>query len=83
VLADEVPFALESCPNIYADTSWAPGYLLLSWVRKYPSRLMFASDLADNFETELTKVKTYGFTEQEQQSILEDTAKNVFNLIQS
>jgi len=80
VLADEVPFALSACPNIFADTSWAPGYLLLNWVRKYGNRFMFASDLADNFETELTKVKTYGFTEVEQQSILEDTAKSVFNI---
>lgn len=80
VLADEVTFALSSCPNIYADTSWAPGYLLLNWTRKFPDRLMFASDLADNFETELAKVKTYGFNSDEQKSILEDTARKVFKI---
>ncbi len=80
LLADEVTVALSTCPNLYADTSWAPGYLLVNWVRKFPDRLMFASDLADNFDTELTKVMTYGFTDEEQQSILEGTARKVFDI---
>jgi len=80
ILADEAATALSLCPNIYGDTSWTAGYLLLNWVRAYGPKIMFASDLADNFETELAKIKTYGFTTDEQKSIFETTALNVFNL---
>jgi predicted TIM-barrel fold metal-dependent hydrolase len=80
VLADEVPVVLSQCKNVYGDTSWAPGYLLMDWVKRFPNRFMFASDLADNFETELTKVKTYGFSPEEQRSILQDTALEVFKI---
>jgi predicted TIM-barrel fold metal-dependent hydrolase len=80
ILADEVATAFSLCPNIFADTSWTPGYILLNWIKAYGKKLMFASDLPDNFETEYAKVTTYGFTEDEQKSILEDTAKEVFNI---
>ena len=44
---------------------------------------MFASDLADNFETELAKIKTYDFTTDEQKSIFEITALTTWFSIHS
>jgi hypothetical protein len=69
-----------SCKNVYGDTSWVPGFLLREWIRSYGPRLMLASDLAENMGTELAKIRTYGFTEQEQELILGKTAFEVFNL---
>ena len=80
LLADEAATSFSLCPNIYGDTSWTPGYLLLNWIRAYGKRIMFASDLPDNFKTELSKIKTYGFTDEEQESILKTTAFEVFSL---
>jgi predicted TIM-barrel fold metal-dependent hydrolase len=80
VFAGNAARALASCPNIYGDTSWTPGYLIKDWIRDYGPRLMFASDHADNTETELAKIKTVGLTEEEQKSILETTALEVFPL---
>lgn len=80
LLADEAATAFSLCPNIYGDTSWTAGYLLLNWIRAYGKRIMFASDLADNFDTELSKIRTHGFTDEEQESIYKTTAFEVFNL---
>ena len=80
LLADEAAEALASCPNIYGDTSWTKGYLIRKWVRKYGPRMMLASDHAENIGTELAKIRTYGFTEDEQKSIFEKTAVEVFTL---
>lgn len=80
LLADEAATAFSLYPNIYGDISWTPGYLLLNWIRTYGKRFMFASDQPDNFNTELTKIKTYGFTNKEQKSIFETTALEIFNL---
>lgn len=80
LLADEAAAAFSSCPNIYGDTSWTAGYLLRNWVRTYGNRIMFASDLAENAATELEKVRTWGFTQEEQEYILGATASEVFKL---
>jgi predicted TIM-barrel fold metal-dependent hydrolase len=80
LLADEAAIAFSSCPNIYGDTSWSAGYLIKNWIRSYGHRIMLASDLGDNTGTELAKIRTYGFTEEEQKYILKDTAIKVFNL---
>lgn len=81
LLADETSAALASCPNIYGDTSWSAGYLIRNWIRTYGNRMMLASDLGENLETELAKIRTWGFTEEEKESMLEKTAVKVFNLM--
>jgi len=80
LLADEAAEAMASCPNIYGDTSWTKGFLIRKWVRKYGSRMMLASGHAENIGTELAKIRTYGFTEDKQESILGKTALEVFKL---
>jgi uncharacterized protein len=80
LLADEANTALAAYSNIYGDTSWTAGHYLLNWTRAYGPRLMFASDLGENLETELAKIRTYSFTETERRSILETTALKVFKL---
>lgn len=80
LLADETAAAFASCPNIYGDTSWTAGYLIRNWIRAYGPRMMLASDQGDNLETELAKIRTYGFTADEQTSMLETVAIEVFNL---
>lgn len=80
LLADEASEAFSRCPNVYGDTSWTKGYLIRRWVRTYGPRMMLASDHAENMGTELAKIKTWGFTEDEKQNILASTAISVFKL---
>ena len=80
LLADEAAAALAACENIYGDTSWTAGYLLKGWIKKYGHRFMLASDLGSNLGTELAKIGTYGFSEEEQRYMLEATAIKVFGL---
>ncbi len=80
VFAGNAAQVFASCKNVYGDTSWVPGFLLKEWIRTYGPRLMLASDLAENMGTELAKIKTYGFTQEEQELILGKTALEVFNL---
>jgi len=80
VLANEAAAVLRRCPNVYGDTSWSPGFLLREWTRAFGPRLMLGSDHADNTGTELAKIHTSGFTPQEQEAVLHQTALEVFNL---
>lgn len=81
MLADEAEAALAARPNIYGDSSWTGGYLLRDWIRRYGHRFMLASDHAQNLGTELAKIRTFGFTDLEQESILAATALKVFHLL--
>jgi uncharacterized protein len=78
--ADEARVAFASCPNIYGDTSWTPGHIMKKWIQTFGPRLMIASDHAENLGTELTKVRTFGYTLSEQEAILSTTALKVFKL---
>jgi len=80
IFSNEAEAVFSACPNAYGDTSWTPGFTIKSWLKSYGERFMLASDHADNFGTELSKVQTVGFNESEQKSILETTAMKVFNL---
>lgn len=80
IFANEAAIAFDLCPNVYGDTSWTPGLFIKNWIRLYGERLMLGSDHPDNLRTELTKIKTVGLTKEEQKSIFEKTAIDVFNL---
>jgi hypothetical protein len=41
---------------------------------------MLGTDHADNTGTEIAKVRTTGFTEEEQESVLSRTARDVFKI---
>ena len=71
---------LESCPNVYGDSTWTPGFLVRDWTRAYGPRIMFASDHADNAAAEIEKIKTCGLTDREQQQVFAANAIAVFNL---
>jgi predicted TIM-barrel fold metal-dependent hydrolase len=80
LLADEVDFAFEQCANIYGDTSWTAGYLLRRYIRGFGDRLMLASDLADNLQTEIAKIGSIDLTADEQDAVMFGTAKKVFKI---
>jgi len=80
VFANEAAAVFNLCSNVYGDTSWVPGYNIQNWIKKYGKRFMLGSDHADNLLTELTKIRTIGLTEDEQESILEKTSFEVFNI---
>lgn len=80
VFAANAEKVLASCPNVYGDTSWTPGFLIRSWVRKFGPRLMFASDHADNTAAEMAKIQTCGLGEPETASVMGETARGLFSL---
>jgi predicted TIM-barrel fold metal-dependent hydrolase len=80
IFANEAEAVFRTCPNVYGDTSWSPGFILKRWIRSHGARFMLGSDHADNTATELTKIRTVGLTEDEQTWLLEKTALMVFDL---
>ena len=80
LLADEVDVAFGQCANIYGDTSWTAGYLLRRYTDGFGDRLMLASDMADNLQTEIAKVGSIGLSADGQNAIMYGTAKKVFNI---
>ena len=80
VFANEAAAVLGRCENVYADTSWSPGFLLREWTRAFGHRMMLGSDHADNTGTEIAKIRTSHFTKEEQTAIFETTALNIFAL---
>jgi len=80
LLADEIDFIFEQCPNVYGDASWAPSYIVRRLIRAYGDRLMLASDHGDNLETELEKIATIGLTKEEQDGILYKAAAKVYKI---
>lgn len=80
IFANEAEAVFNLCPNVYGDTSWTPGFVLKNWIKKYGHRFMLGSDHADNLMTELTKIRTVGFTKEEEKSILEEISLDVFNI---
>ena len=80
IFSNEAAAVFNECPNVFGDTSWSPGFLLRKWTRNFGPRLMPGSDHADNMGTEIAKVETTGFNEDEQVSIFHGTAVEVFKL---
>jgi len=80
LLADEVDFVFSQCANVYGDTSWTAGYILRRYIRGFGDRLMLASDLADNLQTEIAKIKSIGLSAEEQDAVFYKTAKKIYKL---
>lgn len=81
LLAGETLLAMELCPNLYADTSWTPGFMIREWSHKVGAdRFMMGSDHADNCATEITKIRTCGLDFEQQQWVLGKSAADVFNI---
>ena len=80
LLADEVDFCFGQCANIYGDTSWTAGYLLRRYIRGFGDRLMLASDLADNLQTEIAKIGSIDLTAEEQEAVRCGTAKKIYKI---
>jgi predicted TIM-barrel fold metal-dependent hydrolase len=81
IMAGETAIALKAAPNLYADITWTAGFNLRHWSQEFgANRFMFGTDHADNTGTELAKVKTCGFTEEEQEWILFRSAQSVYRL---
>ena len=81
IMAGEAFLALKKCPNLFADITWTGGFLIRHWVEALgANRFMFGTDHADNTGTELSKVRTCGLTDEQQEWILHKTAESVFPL---
>lgn len=81
VFAEEAFVAAKVCPNIYLEISWSMGYQIKHFLSVLgQDRFMFGSDLPDNLENELVKVKSLNFNKTELTWILGKTADNVFKL---
>lgn len=81
LLASETLLAMELCPNLYADTSWTPGFMIREWSHKVgANRFMMGSDHADNCAAEITKIRTCGLDIDKQQWVLGKSAAEVFNI---
>ena len=80
IFDNEAAEVFSICKNVYGDTSWTPGFIIKTWIRKFGQRFMLGSDHADNTGAGLAKIRTAGFTEEEQETILSGTALQVFKL---
>ena len=80
VYAGNAAKVFETCPNVYGDSTWTPGFLIKEWEKTFGPRIMFASDQASNTASEIVKIQTCGLSEKEQQNVFSATAVRVFNL---
>jgi uncharacterized protein len=80
IFANEAAAVFAACPNVYGDTSWSPGFFIKNWCRAFGARLMLGTDHADNTGTELAKIRTVGMSAEEQRSVFEKTAVEVYRL---
>jgi len=81
ILAAEAGLLAARHPNVFLEPSWAGGFQVRSWVRELGAcRVMFGSDHADNAETELTKFRSAGLSDEELGWVLGGTAAAVFGL---
>jgi predicted TIM-barrel fold metal-dependent hydrolase len=79
----DVPYCLEACPNLWAETSRNGLANMESLVRKFgAARLLFGSDLPfSSYETEIAKIRLLpDLTEIERQKIFYDNAHDLLNL---
>ena len=68
-------------PNVYLETTWTPGFQVKRFVETLgASRVLFASDHADNAATEIVKVKTARLNDADTAMVLGGTAAAVYRL---
>jgi predicted TIM-barrel fold metal-dependent hydrolase len=80
VLAGNASIVFAACRNVYGDSTWTPGFVIKDWMKAYGPRFMFGTDMAVNSRVELAKMQNSDFSEDELNSILWETAAEVFNL---
>ena len=80
VFANEAAAVFAACDNVYADTSWTPGFFIKNWIRTYGPRFMLGTDHADNTGTELAKIRTVGLDPDEEDAVLGATGRDVFSI---
>jgi predicted TIM-barrel fold metal-dependent hydrolase len=73
--------AMKNHNNVYADITWTGGFLIREWIHELGAhRFIFGTDHADNCGKELSKVRTSGLTDEEQEWVLYKSALEVYNL---
>ncbi|HYE82528.1 MAG TPA: amidohydrolase family protein [Clostridia bacterium] len=81
VMAAETVITMELFGNIYADSSWSPGFSIKGWSDKLgANRFMLGADHADNCATELAKLRTSGLSEEQLDWVLYKTALEVYGI---
>jgi hypothetical protein len=81
ILSGEAGLVAARHANVFLEPSWVGGFQVRSWVLELgASRVMFGSDHADNAETEMTKFRSAGLSEDELDWVLGGTAAGVFGL---
>ena len=80
VFANEAAAVFAACDNVYADTSWTPGFFIKNWIRTHGPRFMLGTDHADNTGTELAKIRTVGLDPDEENAVLGETGRDVFSI---
>ena len=81
LMADETLTVMELCPNVFADTSWTPGFFIREGAHKIGAdRFMMGADHADNCIVEITKIKNCGLDERQQELVLGKTAAKIFDI---
>lgn len=66
--------------NVFLETSWVPIYDLALFVEKVPDKIMFGSDLIENFPVEIAKVEALKMSEDVKEKFLYKNAANIFKL---
>ena len=82
VYSSEAELVAKEYANVYLETSWvgAP-HRIKSFIKNCPGKVMFGSDLLNNVESELAKIRSIkGISAEEMELCLGGTAKEVFNL---
>jgi hypothetical protein len=81
IFAGEAGLLAAGHSNVFLESSWVAGFQIRAWARGLGAgRVMFGSDHADNAETELTKFRSAGLSEEELDWALGGTAAAVFGL---
>ncbi len=81
IFASESVLAAKTCPNIYLETSWMPGFAIHRFCRALGAdRIMFGSDHGDNVATELMKFRSICLSDKELEWCLGKTAAKVFKI---
>lgn len=81
VYSSEAMVAAEVCPNMCLEPSWCPTYMVRQMLDRFgPRRVLFGSDHLSNLPVELAKYRSIALNDQELQTVLSDTAQDLFGL---
>ena len=81
ITSGEAWTVLERCPNTWADLSWTPGFQIERMAAAFgASRLMLASDHAENADTELAKIRACRLPQSDIDRILGGAAEALYRL---